>query len=249
MSIFRDPIWQFVGVILSLATIFITLYIFWRQRSLRQIACEVVSNSTLISISNEIESDIQIQYKGKTVRDLRLVIIKVQNLGNSPISNRDFEEPLQFFFGEDADILEVELVESSPSSLVPQITNNVNHLTIKPLLLNPKDSFTLKIIALRASEKIDVIARIFGVRDITRIVPNSPPLVIPWYFLIILMMTLITFGFLLSNSIYDVNDLQLIQSRLSTQQSYLQTQESIFNRAATQPYITDTATPSMTVSP
>jgi hypothetical protein len=224
MQILRDQIWQFIGAILTLITVVISIYAYFKQRGTKHIHCEVVSNSSVVSISNAIKPDIQIFYKGKLTDDLRLIIIKLQNTGTLPISSKDYEESIQIYFGEAADILDIELVEFSPKSLVPQFTNNVNTLILKPLLLNPNDMFILKVIARKASEIIEVKARILGVSDITKSVSNFQISGIHKFtFYSILIIASAVLGFLLSSPFSIQEDLNTL--RVEIQQLELQSQQ------------------------
>jgi hypothetical protein len=224
MEILRDPIWQFIGAVLALIAVVISIYVYVKQRGTKHILCEVVSNSSVVDISKAIKPDIQIFYKGKLTSDLRLIIIKLQNTGTLPISSKDYEESIQIYLGEDADILDVELVEFSPKSLTPQFTNNVNTLTLKPLLLNPRDMFVLKVIARKASETIEVKARVLGVSDITKSVPNlqASGMQISSLFIFILI-ALVALGYFLSDSINIRGDLNTL--RVEIQQLELQSQQ------------------------
>jgi hypothetical protein len=233
MVILRDSIWQFIGAVLTLIAIIISVYVSRKQRERKHIHCEIISNSSVVSVSKPVKPDIQIFYKGKLASDLRLIIIKLQNTGTLPISSKDYEEPIQVFLGEDADILDVELVEFAPKSLAPQFNNNVNNLTLKPLLLNPKDMFILKVIARKASETVEVKARIIGVSDITKSVPSLPtsgmqafPLVL------ILVIAFIGLGFFLSDSLNLRRDLISMQNQIQlieNEKQQLNSQEQQLN--------------------
>src|SRR5438445_4223381 len=106
MDFLRDPLWQFIGVIVALIAIFLTI----AQRSRKEIVYEVVSDTPILSVRGEIKDQIQVLYKGKPLADARLIILRVWNLGNTPISLNDYVEPINFDFGQKAEILDADIL-------------------------------------------------------------------------------------------------------------------------------------------
>ena len=55
MDFLRDPIWQSIGAILAFVAIGISLYTFWYSRSIKRLAYEVVSVSSMLTISDTVK--------------------------------------------------------------------------------------------------------------------------------------------------------------------------------------------------
>lgn len=65
--------------------------IYFKQRQRKNISFEVLSNSSLLSVQDEIKKDVQILYKGKLVQQVNLILLRLVNSGNVPILSVDFE--------------------------------------------------------------------------------------------------------------------------------------------------------------
>ena len=55
IELLRDPLWQFVGAILGFVAIGITIIIFWLQRTRKSLSYEILSNTSLLTIKEELE--------------------------------------------------------------------------------------------------------------------------------------------------------------------------------------------------
>ena len=95
-----------------------------------------------------------------------ILLIRVQNIGNSPILRKDFEEPLSIRCGKDAHVLSADVGNSTPTDLRPRISFAGNTLTIEGQLLNPGDGFTSRILVENSGGKFSASARIAGVRQL-----------------------------------------------------------------------------------
>jgi len=93
--------------------------------------------------------------------------IRIINNGNQPISASDFEHPLTIVFTDATRILTSEIYESSPAEIKGDLISDGHSLLIKPLLLNPKDSISIKALVSNFDGKFFIDGRILGVRRIT----------------------------------------------------------------------------------
>lgn len=170
----RDAIWQSIGVIasslLAVVAIGVSVYIYFRQKANKSLQYEVVTNSQFIAreAQQQAGGKLRVLYDGVDVGDLRLVIIKLYNSGNTPILPTDYEKPMQFELGSASHILEVSVVDVQPSNLQVSTSHNDNKLFINPLLLNPRDTITVKILLDKISGKISANVRIAGINNIER---------------------------------------------------------------------------------
>jgi hypothetical protein len=69
--------WQFVGALLALVAILLSVILFLAQRKRKSLAYEVVSRTALLSVAEEIEGKLKILYQGKPIRKVHLVILKL----------------------------------------------------------------------------------------------------------------------------------------------------------------------------
>jgi hypothetical protein len=159
--------WQFITVIVGIIAIAITIIIYYSQRQYKDLSYEIISNSPLITKSKEIESNVQIFFDKKPVNNVYLVILKLFNSGNIPISAKDYESPLTFNFGEQASILSADVTKTEPRNLRVNLKEINNKIILKPVLLNSGDSITFKFLLSDFSSIIKPEARILGIRDIS----------------------------------------------------------------------------------
>ena len=164
----RDPMWQFVAVLLGLVAIFVSIFVFLKQRMHKSLSYEILSLNPLLSVKNEIKSELQILYRGKTVEQVHLIVLKIINTGNMPILSKDYEHPISLSFGEEAKILTAEITEKNPDSLRPSARIEEKGVVLTPILLNSEDSVTLKMLVTRFS-KFTVYGRIAGVKEIKEV--------------------------------------------------------------------------------
>ncbi len=162
----RDPLWQFIAVILSITAIAITIIIFYSQRQYKELSYETISSSPLLTKSKEIEGNVQILFDDKPVNNVYLLILKLINSGNTPISSKDYETPLTFNFGENTNILSADVTKTEPDGLKINFTKIKNKFIVEPILLNTKDTITFKFLLSDFSGYIKPETRIYGIKNI-----------------------------------------------------------------------------------
>jgi hypothetical protein len=126
-----------------------------------------------ISINEKLE-DVTVMYKGRTVENLRVVIVKVWNSGNIDITEDDFSIPVSFCpeqtaRGNSLVVAQiVEAPEASGAELYPYAIDHHSYRTaLKKMLFHPGDCVTVKIIiADYGGENLDVnvTGRIKGIK-------------------------------------------------------------------------------------
>ena len=175
-QILRDPLWQFIGAIVALIALCATVAIFHFQRKRKVLSYQVTSSSSLLSVREEVEGKIKILYEGTPIWRVHLVVVRIHNSGNVPIQKSDYERPLSISFGEDSRILSAEVTETSPENLDVTIDPSEDCLILEPLLLNSRDSITLKVLVSEFRSDLEVDARIVGVKQVrcedTRYTPS-----------------------------------------------------------------------------
>ena len=165
IEIIRDPMWQFVGVIL---VIIIPLVLYLVQRRRKLISWEIISNTPLLSIEEEIRGNLQVLFDGKPVQDVQLIIVEIINSGNVAIKSIDYERPINLDFGKNAHILTAEVTETTPDNLDISIDIEGTKVLLNPTLMNGKDSITIKTVVSQFNDQITVEGRIVGVKEVQK---------------------------------------------------------------------------------
>jgi hypothetical protein len=165
-EILRDPLWQFIGVILALIAIGVSILIYLLQRNRKSLSYEVLSDTPLLTLKEELEGRLQILYEGTPIKNAQLIVIRILNSGNMPIPANDYERPLQFVFGNSAKILSAEVTDKVPDNLLANVTVTDHGFELKPTLLNSKDSITVKVLVSDYQKILKADARIIGVKSV-----------------------------------------------------------------------------------
>lgn len=171
-DLLRDPIWQFVGAVVAVVTIFVAIWLSQRERNLKRLMY-FMRSTELLSVQEELRDSVKIMYKDKPVEDVRLCEFGIKNTGNVPILPTDFISPVNFFFSEESRILTADISSTSPPDLGATILRSnedplneaASSLVIAPLLLNQGDVVSIKALV-TGSKQFDVRGRIVGIKEI-----------------------------------------------------------------------------------
>lgn len=174
LDIIRDPMWQFIGAILVVIGIIISIILHWIQQPKNSLSWKIVSNTPLVKISSEIRGNLQVLFEGNPVKDIQLIIVKIINSGNVSIKSGDYERPINLNFDINAQILTAEVINTIPSNIEASTNIEGNKIFITPTLLNKGDSITIKTLVNQFDNHISVDGRIVGVKDIQKIADIDP---------------------------------------------------------------------------
>lgn len=166
-EMFRDPIWNFIAVVVGIVAILLTLLATFIQRQKKALSYEVLSVTPLLNISEKAESKLQVFYEGKIVLQPHLAVLKIQNSGNTSIIEADYAEPVEISFDQGLQLVAAEVINVDPVNLKPSIDVSNNKITLSPLLLNKGDCLEIKAITDKPFKVINVTGRIIGVKRIT----------------------------------------------------------------------------------
>jgi hypothetical protein len=152
----------FVGVLGSLVTVFL-----YRKQQQRKSLTYAIKVTQLVSVHSEAQDHITIFYEGEQIERVHLVEVPLENSGNVPIIERDFERPLVVELGEGAEVLTVEAPEVEPSEIEPVTTIDGTSVTVSPLLLNPGDTLAVKLLVGDFAGEASLHSRIVGIKQLT----------------------------------------------------------------------------------
>lgn len=168
-DILRDPMWQFVAVILGILAILISYILYRKQGQKKALEYEIISSTPLLSMEEEVKGKLQILFDEEPVKQVHLIQVMIFNSGNVPILSTDFKRPVGVSFGKEAQILTAEVAEVNPDSLDVSTEIKGDEVVLVPTLLNQGDSVKLKMLVSRFGGQIAVDGRIVGVKDIRKI--------------------------------------------------------------------------------
>lgn len=173
LGFLRDPIWQFIGIILTVI-LFIAPY-FIKRRPRKSLSFTLVSNTSLVSVDDKLKGDVSIKFKNSEVLDLRLIVFSIKNTGNVPIPSADYEREMRVSFPLETQILSNEVFNKTPNSLdipfepIMDLELQDYYYQFKPVLLNPNDQFFFKMLVANLDGEITASARIIGLPEIKNV--------------------------------------------------------------------------------
>jgi hypothetical protein len=159
--------WRLIVPMLGVIVAFTTLVYahWWRNR--KRFSYVILSDLVLISAEKEIEDKVEIRFEGHSVKNVRLLVIKLINDGYQPIKKDDFEKEIKFTFPE-AKILTAEKDAFHPEDIATELAYRDDWLTVAPALFNRRDYIQFKVL-LSGYTDMKVGARITGVPKISQV--------------------------------------------------------------------------------
>jgi hypothetical protein len=173
MSLLSDLTFQYITIILvAILTLAVGILAYLRRHTSKSLSFKIVNIIPMLSFRKEIRDKIKVTYEGNDVEDVTVFLLGFVNTGNVPVVPSDFIKPFSISFAKDVKVLTAELFESKPANMGLDLTSSPDTVTIKPLLINPKDSFTIKILTTKSFTEFGTDFRIIGVNEIKQIKPK-----------------------------------------------------------------------------
>jgi len=170
LEFLSDPSSQFlIGVIITLIAIIVSVVIYFKQKSSKKLSYKVVSNTSILTHEERVKGEFQLSYKAKKVDNVRLILLRIFNSGNVPITSADYEQPISIEFKDSTQVLTAEVIRKRPSNLQAAVTIENRVVTLYPSLLNPADEIGLKILVSKFCNDINVSSRINGITKIDEV--------------------------------------------------------------------------------
>jgi hypothetical protein len=167
----RDPIWQFVGVAISILALLVSV-IAIRVQQRKKSLCYAFSNERpiLYVFDEKLKSRLTLSLDGMPVQGLSTYEVAVFNDGNVAVLPTDFIEPIRIEFGSNSKILAVAVTDSAPQDLNVTVAPNGATYSIEPTLLNPGDEFVVQFLVDQSEREHysapTVRARVAGVQQL-----------------------------------------------------------------------------------
>ena len=156
--------WNFIGIIIAILGVLVSV----RQNKSKKLSYDAELYPLFEIKNDELRSDLEIRYKNEVVNQIYTCILTIKNYGSQTIRKEDFDEPITLKIKNCKHIFTVENFKVSPQNLAVNVDvkNNDDILKINPVMLNPSDYFTLKLIIEGEDLSIDIISRIVDIKQI-----------------------------------------------------------------------------------
>lgn len=208
-----DSFWTtYSNYIIGIPTAILAILAVWislRQWKKKRLEYSVIANESLLSYHDYLREELIIFFKNKKIKNLTLLHIEFENAGNEEILESDFYSQIIIYLGEQDMIIKVEIDDNMNLGVKAEVMQNTIH--IDPLLLNPKDKFSLKILIDKEEKNMEFYTdcRIAGVEKV-RLRPEINNELFYRLKLFILWALLIIYGFVFVAITYSYNVLNIL---------------------------------------
>src|SRR2546425_8100170 len=159
MEVLRDPATASIAAIGGVLVL-VLLARFGRRR--KELSFEILSTILALTPRDELEGRLKITFEGRTIKDVWLVVVQLFNSGNEAILATDFVQPLSIDPTRGV-VLSAEVIETIPTDLNAQTAIEAVGAKLTPLLLNPGDVITLRLVITEYHAPVLFTGRIIGV--------------------------------------------------------------------------------------
>ena len=142
---FRDPIWQFVGVAISLVALAVAVIAIRFQQQRKSVGYNVSDDHPVFYLFNDaLKERLQVTLDGVAVQGLRTIDVVFFNEGNVPVLPTDYVSSLRVAFPASVRVLAAGVKESTPEDLGVSVYEAEGGHVLSPALINPGDELVLQ---------------------------------------------------------------------------------------------------------
>ncbi|GAB6076464.1 hypothetical protein [Desulfurobacterium crinifex] len=109
--------WQILTAVIGGITIILGISQVILIRKKKELCYELLQNIPLIKIDSNVKNRIEIFFDGKNVSDVSLILFRIINSGNVPITRDDIIKPIIVNFGDNSKILELSIERKKPPNI------------------------------------------------------------------------------------------------------------------------------------
>lgn len=177
LEILRDPVWQFVGALLALVAIGISVWVFLAQRPRKRLLIETVARVPLVTFGSKGIPNLRILFNDNPVENASVLLVRIENIGNVPILASDYEQQVTLQFEEGARVLNADIGETKPKHLPIDVEFSERSALIARSLLNPGDTLNCRVLVENSKGEYTAKARIVGVGELETV--RKPSFALP----------------------------------------------------------------------
>jgi hypothetical protein len=174
--------WKYLAMLFAtIAAVIVPVWLWVFDINSRSLSVLMVSRAELSPKLEGHEKALLLTLDGKQLESAYVTVLEVTNDGAKPIPASDFESPIELRLDSKTSLLRAALSSAVPKDLSPLVDTHADHISVKALLLNPKDSFRISVITNGEIPQFKAKARITGLPSISiREKPKSPYQAASW---------------------------------------------------------------------
>lgn len=173
----EDPAW--LALIVACVGVVVAIAFGAANIKRKRVSCKVESNTLLATVSQSVADKVHLTFDGEVVKAPREVIFTVRNTGNVPVSADDFGgKPLRIQFGDEARILEAEVLATLPTTLRDELTiaHEQSAVAMPAVLLNQGSWIKFRVVVDNFGGTLTVATLIRGIPAIAVEYPEGSDL-------------------------------------------------------------------------
>ncbi len=181
----RDPVWQFLGVIVAVITLMISTIVaydlFSKSQNHSDLRIIMHGKYGIVWQDPEYKDDIRVLYRDKIATTVSSLYFDLSNNGNTIIRPGDYIEPIKLTIKSSGSIVGAVVTHKKPTGVDFAVTDTLtDSIVLSKSLLNPGDIISFRLTFVddpnpnNNAPTILPSARIAGVREITIISGDEP---------------------------------------------------------------------------
>jgi hypothetical protein len=164
---FMNLDWKFaVGSIIATASVIVPIWIWQSDQTPYSLSLRLASSVALSQGTKSPIPDLVVMVGGTPIETPYLSTLELSNAGTKPILASDFEVPLELVVAGGAAVVRARISSSVPDDLRPEITSDAQTVSMKPLLLNPRDIVTFAVLTSGSQPIFSPRSRISGISEV-----------------------------------------------------------------------------------
>jgi len=160
--------WKFVVTLAAaIAGVIVPVWLWQADLSSKSLAITLSTRVSLQPAEKESLQGMEISFEGKHLDNPHLVILEITNDGSKPILANDFESPLEIRLSSETHFVHSRITDRSPKDIDTDLSIEKNRVSLKPALLNPKDTIRITAITDGIAPTFEAKTRVVGIPSIT----------------------------------------------------------------------------------
>jgi len=166
MRIFGE--WKsLITLVMTVVSVAVPVWLWQADLSSKSLSVKLVTLVPLQPKEQESIPGMEISIDGSRLEKPHLVVFQIQNNGRKPILASDFESPLDIRLESKTSIVRSGVTKKSPKDIETTIKNEQQRISLKPALLNPKDTIEITTITSGAIPLFTTKARVVGISNVS----------------------------------------------------------------------------------
>jgi len=166
MKLFGD--WKFfLTFFITVVSIAVSIWIWQAELSSKSLSIKLNTRISLQPKEQESLPGMEISVDGSRIENPHLVVFEVTNDGSKPILATDFESPLDIRLESKTSFVRSQVTGTIPKDIEATILSERQRISLKPTLLNPKDTIAITAITSGAPPIFVYKARVVGISHVS----------------------------------------------------------------------------------